>query len=223
MGDLKEKRRHIRSLMQYAVPDEQLIRAADLLVIFRDDRMALTVLDEFYSYLPDAREDWVKELRLIGRKAGVFLLAAVTSSDAYLYLISSEGIEFHGSLKEGYLDKKLLGFFGFASAEQFSEAAAALENFPIYEPIQVDIDTCPACHAATGEIHELGCPVEVCPWCGGQLIHCECRFARLDQEEIVDEQDIVRFEVLLSQKGRLVYTPEQRPSFADEGDGVEML
>jgi len=83
----------------------------DLLVIFRDDRIVLTVLHEFYSYLPDAEEDWVKELRLVGRKKGVFLLAAVASRDSYLYLVSSEGVEFHGSLLEGYLDNQLLDFF----------------------------------------------------------------------------------------------------------------
>ncbi|MCI5224806.1 MAG: hypothetical protein D3924_19600 [Candidatus Electrothrix sp. AR4] len=209
--------------MQYAVPDDQLTQALDLLFIFRDDRMALTVLDGFYSCLPDAQEDWIKELRLIGRKTGIFLLAAVTSADAYLYLISSEGLEFHGSLKEGYLDKELLNFFDFTSAEQFIEAAKNPKNFTLYESLQIDIDTCPACHATTGETHELGCPVEVCPWCGGQLIHCECRYAQLDQEELVTEEDLIRFEGLLQQKGRLVYSPEQRPSFADEGDGVEVL
>ena len=207
--------------MQYAVPDDYTAQAADLLVVFRDDLLALTVLDEFYRSLPEARDDWVKELRLVGRKAGISLLAAVTSLDAYLYLVSGEGVEFHGGLREGYLDKELLGFFDFSSARHFSEQAEQIENFPFYEPIQTDIDTCPACHAATGEEHELGCPVEVCPWCGGQLIHCECRFAQLDPEEAMTEQYLIRFEELLRQKGRLVYTPEQRPAFADEGPGVE--
>ncbi len=222
MGELQEKRRRIRELMRYAVPDNRMEQAGDLLLLFQDDRMALTVLDEFYSSLPDARDNWIKELRLVAGKTGIFLFAAVTPLDAYLYLTSSEGIEFHGSLQEGYLDRDLLDFFDFSSAEQFSEAAADVEEFPLYEPLQTDIDTCPACQAATGELHELGCPVEICPWCGGQLIRCECRFTRLGQEELADEQDIVRFEALLNQKGRLAYSPEQRPSFADEGTGVEL-
>ncbi|MCI5191861.1 MAG: hypothetical protein D3915_01870 [Candidatus Electrothrix sp. AU1_5] len=222
MDELQEKRRRIRELMQYAVPDDHIIQAQDILVLFRDDRLALTLLDEFYRCLPDAQEDWVKDLRLIGRKAGVFLLAAVTSRDAYLYLVSSEGIEFHGSIQEGYLDKELLYFFEFSSAEQFCKQANNIENFPQYQPIQTDIDTCPACHAMTGEEHELGCPVEVCPWCGGQLVHCECRFAQLDLEELTTDQDLFRFAEILQQKGRIVYTPEQRPSFADQGAGVEL-
>ena len=220
MDELQEKRRRIRELMQYAVPDSQTAEAQDLLVIYRDDHFALTVLDEFYQFLPEAQNDWVKELRLVSRKEGVLLLAAVASADAYLYLISSEGIEFHGRLQEGYLDKDLLNFFGFSSAEHFSKQASNIAHFPLYEPIQTDINTCPACHAITHEEHELGCPVEICPWCGGQLIHCECRFTQLDQEELTTEQDMIRFEEILQEKGRLVYSPEQRPSFADDGPGV---
>jgi len=221
MDEMKKQRQDIRRLMQYAVPEEQLDSALDLLVIFRDDRIALTVLQEFYSYLPDAEEDWIKELRLVGRHQGVFLLAAVTARDAYLYLVSSEGIEFHGSLLEGYLDKQLLDFFGFASSDSFKEAGRNPENFPAYQPLQGDENVCPACHAATGEVHEFGCPVEICPWCGGQLIHCNCRFEQLEKDEIKDEQDLVRFEEMLEQKGRIVYSPEQRPSFADDGPGIE--
>ncbi|MCW5208400.1 hypothetical protein VU11_07105, partial [Desulfobulbus sp. US2] len=129
MDELQEKRRRIRDLMQYAVPDDQKAQAHDLLVIFREDRLALEVFDEFYRCLPEGQDDWIKELRLVGRKAGIFLLAAVTSLDAYLYLISSEGIEFHGSIGEGYLDKELLHFFDFSSAEEFSEQVKKIENF----------------------------------------------------------------------------------------------
>jgi hypothetical protein len=220
MDELRRQRQHIRSLMQYAVPEKDLEAALDLLVIFHDDRIALTILEEFYSYLPDAEEDWIKEVRLVARQHGVFLLAAVTSRDSYLYLVSSEGIEFHGSLLEGYLDKQLLDFFGFADSDNFRESGQNPENFPVYQPLQGDIDVCPACHAVTGEVHELGCPVEVCPWCGGQLIGCSCRFERLETDEMSGEQDLIRFEELLNQKGRIAYSSEQRPSFADDGPGI---
>jgi hypothetical protein len=222
MDELKKKRQHIRSLMRYAVPDEEMDAALDLLMIFHDDRIALTVLEEFYSFLPEAQNDWIKELRLIARQQGMFLLVAVASVDAYLYLVSSEGIEFNGKLSEGYLDRDLLDFFDFESATTFQETARNIENFPEYQPLQVDTDLCPACQAATGELHELGCPVEICPWCGGQLIHCSCRFERLGQDEIADEGELLRFEALLEEQGRVAYSPEQRPSFADEGGGVEV-
>ncbi|WP_420208378.1 hypothetical protein [Candidatus Electronema sp. JC] len=221
MDELEKKRRHIRTLMRYAAPDEALDAALDLLLIFRDDRTALTVLEEFYSFLPEAKNDWIKELRLVARQRGVFLIAAVASEDAYLYLVSSEGIEFNGSLREGWLDRDLLDFFEFESAEAFQQAVNDTEQIPEYQPLQTDPDLCPACQAATGEPHELGCPVEICPWCGGQLIHCDCRFEQLGVDEL-SERDLLRFEALLEEQGRVAYSPEQRPSFADEGPGVEV-
>lgn len=221
LDELEKKRRHIRSLMRYAVPDEAIEDADDLLLLFRDDRTALTVLEEFYSFLPEAKNDWIKELRLVARQRGVFLIAAVASEDAYLYLVSSEGIEFNGSLREGWLDQDLLDFFEFESAEAFQQAAQDIEQIPEYQPVQVDANLCPACQVATGELHELGCPVEICPWCGGQLIHCDCRFEQLGVDEM-SESDLLRFEALLEEQGRVAYAPEQRPSFADEGPGVEV-
>lgn len=221
MNDLKEQRQRLRTLMQYSVPEDQLDAARDVLLMYRDDRIALAVMEEFYSYLPDAQEDILKELRIVGRKKGVFLLAAVTNNDAFLYLVSSEGIEFHGSLLEGYLDRQLLDFFEFPSAEAFKEAGQHVANMPMYEPLQIDVDICPACHVGTGEEHELGCPLELCPWCGGQLIHCKCRFEQLGVDEIGGEADLERFEKILEQRGRIVYSSEQRPDFADDGEGVE--
>jgi hypothetical protein len=35
-------------------------------------------------------------------------------------------------------------------------------------------DGCPDCGAAPGEFHEAGCDIEQCPYCGGQLISCDC-------------------------------------------------
>jgi hypothetical protein len=221
VGKLKQKRRHIRKLMEYAAPDDHLEEARDLLVLFRNDALALTVLEEFYSYLPEAREDWIKELRMIARRKGVLLLAAVTAGDTYLYLISSEGIEFHGSLPEGYLDKQLLDFFSLPEPDAYKKLAENVENFPVYQPVQIDWDVCPACHAITGEEHELGCPVEICPWCGGQLVYCSCRFDQLGLDSLEKEEDLRKFEDILNQQGRIVYSPEQRPTFADDGPGIE--
>jgi hypothetical protein len=216
MDELKRKRQHVRKLMRYAVPAEDMAAALDLLLLFGEDRLALAVLEEFYSFLPEAGNDWIKELRLAARRQGIFLLAAMTSADAYLYLVSAEGIEFNGSLSQGWLDGDLLDFFGFADLAAFKKAA---RNFPEYQPLQTDAALCPACQSAAGELHELGCPVEVCPWCGGQLIHCSCRFDQLGIEEMT-ARDLLRFEALLVEQGRIACSPEQLPSFADDGAGV---
>ncbi len=219
MGEQKKQRNAILRAMEYAVPEKKMEEARDLLNRYRDDKIALDLLLEFYSYLPEAGEDYVREIRMVARSSGVFLLAAMAEKSAYLYLISSEGIEFHGSLADVYLEQELLDFFEYDDLQLLQEDCTTPEKFPLYEPLQVDSDICPACHAITGELHELGCPVEICPWCGGQLISCSCRFDKLGIEVMTDT-DIARFEALLNERGRIAYSPDQRPTFADEGPGV---
>jgi len=215
--DLEEIKKIIREGMDYAVPEDNRAEAEDLLEIYREDRIGLTLLLEFYSYLPEAREDWIREIRVVNRQRGIFLLAACAEQERYLYLVSSEGLEFQGSMTDGFLADELLDFFGYESAGAFAAVCAAPETLPIYEPVQMDEDICPACHALTGEYHELGCPVELCPWCGGQLIHCDCRYEQLGLDTISSEEELLQFETILEDRGRIPYSREQRPSFAADG------
>src|SRR5665647_411105 len=49
---------------------------------------------------------------------------------------------------------------------------------------------CHDCGVSEGEIHEYGCDMEVCPFCGGQLISCDCGIGEMDDEpfsKIYDE------------------------------------
>lgn len=220
MDDGAGRREDIRKLMEYAVPEERLPEALDLLEIYRHDRLALDLLHEFYSFPPEARNDWIREIRLVARRQGVLLLATMTGDGGYLYLVSSEGLEFQGLLAEGLWDLELLDFFGFAGRDGCQQLCGSPEELSIYVPLDGDRDVCPSCHAASGELHELGCPVELCPWCGGQLINCSCRFDKLELDRLAGEQDLVRFEEILNEQGRIPYSPEQRPSFADDGSGV---
>jgi hypothetical protein len=215
--DLAHKRAYIRDAMDYAVAEEDRAEAEDLLDIYREDQFGLMLLQEFYSYLPEAKEDWVREIRVVNRQHGIFLLAAFTSRDCYLYLVSSEGLEFQGSMAEGCLAEELLDFFGYESAAAFAAVCAAPEALAVYEPVRMDADICPVCHAATGELHELGCPVEICPWCGAQLIHCSCRYDQMGLDAISSDEELLQFEAILEERGRIPYAPEQRPSFAADG------
>ena len=38
---------------------------------------------------------------------------------------------------------------------------------------------CHDCGVKEGEIHELGCDMEICCFCGGQLFSCECCYKEL--------------------------------------------
>ncbi len=48
------------------------------------------------------------------------------------------------------------------------------------------INTCHDCGAKEGEIHMWGCDMEECPFCGGQLISCDCsaNLTKLDKKRI---------------------------------------
>lgn len=81
------------------------------------------------------------------------------------------------------------------------------------------IEACPDCDAPDGAIHDLFCTKERCPFCGGQLITCECIHAVLkltdDEQQSWDEyvddsvpplSDILtRWKHALAQKGRIPF------------------
>jgi len=35
-------------------------------------------------------------------------------------------------------------------------------------------DNCPGCGAGVGQLHDAGCEVEPCPYCGRQVVSCSC-------------------------------------------------
>jgi hypothetical protein len=211
--EFSEKISVIKELMDFSVPEQYLADAAGVLEIYSDDRIVLDMLHEFYSFLPEAKDDWVREVRIISRHKGIFLLLAVTEISGYMYLVSSEGVEFHGPVGEGIWDKELLDFFDIENPRDLLGENSIQDIFPLYEPLGNDTEVCPACHAAAGELHVLGCPVEVCPWCGGQFIHCNCRFEKLGVEFINSEEELAAIEKLLEEQGRISYSPDQRPFF----------
>ena len=94
-----------------------------------------------------------------------------------------------------------------------------------------------SCGAAAGSLHDLFCPKENCPFCGGQLAGCSCIQTVLALtpseieavEEYVDDsveplQSIMeRWRVALDKKGRVPWTPpadSPRPQKRDKIDRV---
>jgi len=75
---------------------------------------------------------------------------------------------------------------------------------------------CHDCGAREGEFHQPGCDDERCPFCGGQLISCECSYKKLgidtspgtwaEAHGLTKEQGR-RWDAMLRRKGLIPYTP----------------
>jgi hypothetical protein len=68
---------------------------------------------------------------------------------------------------------------------------------------------CPGCGCAPGEFHQLAeCPHEVCPFCGGKLMFCECcsKITNTDPEVDFTDEEWEEYLRLLDKKGRIPYT-----------------
>lgn len=73
---------------------------------------------------------------------------------------------------------------------------------------------CHDCGVAEGQIHKYGCDMEVCPFCGKQLITCGCFYTILNldisegtytYEHGLTEQQELRWLSILNKKGRIPY------------------
>jgi hypothetical protein len=147
------------------------------------------------------------------------LLLLSTNRHHYFYLTNDEGGLLLDEWEQGLSVPQVLTFFGYSDQDAFGKQHQSLETCREYVAFErVNEDICPSCGTETGSLHILGCPVEVCPWCGGQLSRCNCRFEQLDVEELTDEKMLKQLEECLASKGRIPYAREQRPSFlAEEG------
>lgn len=211
---LSKRRDDLLLLMRYAVPQDHTEEAKALLDLYGADVTALNLLREFYSYLPEAEDDAIRQLRLVARKKGVCLLCAVTVGNAYLYVSSADGADFLGNTEAGIWDQEVLDFFDLRDREVFLKMIRQTELLPVYVPAYKHQDLCPVCGVIAGELHVLGCPVETCPWCGGQLTRCNCRFAQLQTTRINQEGQIEAFNTKLEAAGRIPFDPQrERPAF----------
>ncbi len=216
--EFKEIIDEIKLLISYAVGKEDIYKAESLLERYRANGVALTVLKEFYSSLPEAREEPVIRIAHIDMHMGVFLLGVSTGAHDYVFFATGDNAGSLGEFSETRGDEEIFSFFGYSDKEIFLQNhpnMAALKDLAPILPTNKDF--CPVCSAVVGENHHLGCPVEVCPWCFGQLSKCNCRFEQMDLEEIVNDKDLERFGQLLEEKGRIPFECGQGPSYPAGG------
>ncbi|MEA2084630.1 MAG: hypothetical protein U9O82_10425 [Thermodesulfobacteriota bacterium] len=202
---LGERKKEIRLLMKYAVPEKNLEKAKSFVNMYENDAIALNLFHSFYSFLPDAHDDFIEELHLLIRKQGIFLICATTMYADYIYLVTNERAEFLGKLADGIWDKEVLKFFRIVDQDTFIDKYGDLSNTSIYTPAGANKKLCPVCSAASGEHHTYGCPLEICPWCDGQLKKCNCRFTLMNKDRLEKESHIDAFQKLLIEKGRIPF------------------
>jgi hypothetical protein len=211
--------KEITLLMKYGAPEDKLPDLHKVLEKYSSDAIALNVFHNFYSFLPEALEDGITMISRIAARHGAFLFCATTLSTEYLYLATRESATLVGPFSNTIEDQEILNFFGWPDDEHFRKAVGEPANRPEHVPVNESLKLCPACGTGDSEIHAFGCPVEVCPWCDGQLTNCECRFSKTGLTQFSRDSHLDDFLDLLTEKGRVPFAADRhRPSFMHDED-----
>jgi len=212
----------IKLFIRYAVPEEELGEAGALVARHRHHRRILNLLREYYVALPDAREEAVTRITKLLQRQGVCLFVLSTTSTAHLYAVSVDEVVWLGEYP-GELDAEVLAFLGFSHQVEFKKICVPISDLEAYAGgVKDKSGECPACGVEEGEYHLLGCSVEVCPWCDGQLNKCNCRFEQLEADMVDNEEQLERFLDLLTAKGRIPFQEEHAPYYPGTSDGLDL-
>lgn len=211
----------INTFVTYAVEPENYPVAMEFVRQYEKDGIALRLFKEHYSALPDALEEPILGLYQLAYAQGVRCLLAATITGRFFYLVSADDVVFAGSDVETLTDD-VLRFVNRADRDTFAKELLTLANYPKYLPSNKKGGAvCPACGVSEGDVHLLGCVVEVCPWCDGQLSNCNCRFEKLDIDEITTAAEIEEFADLLDSAGRVAFSAEQILAFPGLSAGLD--
>jgi hypothetical protein len=202
--------------IDYAVEPEDRDKAREMIKRFSKDPLALNLLTSFYTSLPDAKEDCILKIFQPEQHQGTFLFLVQTNLSAYFYMVNTKDAKLVATEGEG-LPQDILEFFGFVDLDSFQKKHGDFKDQPLYK--SAFASTCPACYTTDGHLHEFGCPVEVCPWCDGQLTGCNCRFDQMGIAEFSNDKQLIDFQNLLVKKGRIPFDAAlHRPSYPTAGD-----
>ena len=205
--------------IDYTVRSEEIGAANSFLLSQANDREAMLLIGEYYTNMPEISDEALIAIKQLRERRGLGLFVLESASRRYLAVSDGEQARILGEYQIEDLPAEMLAHFGFKDNAAFKADcpdAAKLSDLRAF----TSRGHCPACGVAEGETHLLGCPVEICPWCDGQLIGCSCRFEQLGVEEI-DEERLQVFEDLLAAKGRIPYCHEQSPSYPGTSGGLD--
>lgn len=203
--------------MDYGAPKEEFANLKKIFEKYSSDAIALNVFHNFYSFLPEGQDDGITRISRIANQHGAFLFCATTLFDSYLYLTTRESAALIGPLNNGIEDQDILAFFGWQDNDHFKKEYGDPAKLSEHTPVNESLDLCPVCGTANNDFHAFGCPVEVCPWCDGQLTNCECRFIKTGLDNFSKDAHLDELQTVLEKKGRIPFSAEQhRPSFMKE-------
>ncbi|MCA1765989.1 MAG: hypothetical protein LC633_07060 [Desulfobulbaceae bacterium] len=204
-------------LIDYSAPEGEADLLKEVLEGYAGDAIAMNVFHHFYSFLPEAREDGITGISRVAKRHGVFLFCATTLHADYLYLATRDATTLLGPFSGGIEEQDLLEFFGWRDDEHFRKAVGDPAELEEHIPMNDSLDLCPVCGTGDGEFHAFGCPVEICPWCDGQLTNCECRFTRTGRDQFSRDSHLDELLTLLEEEGRIPFVAEEhRPTFMTE-------
>lgn len=210
----------IELFIDFSVDEKARPMAKELVAEYRNDPVGLAVLKEFYTVLPEVREEAVEKISLLMAQQGVLLLVLMTENYSYNVVASESEVHILGEVGKEALPTELLNFFGYTDNDEFVKKFPPLERLEKYR-VEKSEELCPVCGVSPGELHLLGCPVEVCPWCQGQLSRCDCRFEELEADELENEDQLQEFQDRLEAKGRVPYEVEQKPAYPGTSAGLD--
>ncbi len=220
--DLHDEITEITQFIKYSVAEEDQEQALSFLGKHKKDSVMLTLLREFYSALPEGIEEPVTQDVPGLCRQGAYLLAVTTNDHQYLYFADVKRATYICRLGEAIDRPDILNFFDYQDSDELVKDCQELR-----EPDEFDsqegqnASSCTVCFVEQGEYHTFGCPVEVCPWCDGQLTNCNCRFDKLGVDEIVDEELLNNFFKLLSGKGRVPIKKGDCVAYPSDSRGVQ--
>ena len=211
---LATRSKEISLLIEYGAPKDEVSRCNEVLAKYSSDGIALNVFHNFYSYLPEGHDDGITQISRIANRHGAFLFCATTLLASYIYLATRETAALIGPLGDSIPDQDILDFFGWRDDDHFKKEVGESAEFAEHLPVNESLDLCPVCGTSDGESHAFGCPVEICPWCDGQLTNCECRFLKTGRDKFSRDSHLDEFLALLEKEGRINFAADQhRPSF----------